>query len=1039
MQVFIFGAARTNSKLATGGQQLVLEKLIRGQRVLDWTINAINQAGITSEQISFIGGYKIDKIISKYPGLHYIVNPRWAETHVVGSLRCALDSWKGGDLLLTYADTVFRHTVFDTLLQYNSPVTIGIDRAWRERLEQEYLQAEAEKVLLENGRVKALGRHEIPPVQADAQFSGLVLLKKNVVRKICDLLVDKRDAESPVSDQGSLTELLQIIRRDWEIPIITHDHSGSWAELDTQADLAQFVFGTKAETLDRIQPLVTKAEICEQVHFPLKHWEQDHSSVLNRIQAHFPKEELIIRSSSLEEDSWESSQAGAFLSVAGIESEDNIALEEGIDQVITGFRQNGSGCYDPNNQVLVQPFISDVAMSGVAFSKHLENGTPYYLVNYDDVSRRTDTVTSGTSPNSKSVTIYKKAESPPEDQRIARVIEAVKELETITGYQSLDIEFVLTETGELYIVQVRPITTHNGIPGYPDFHQRIERAKQKVASRLKPIPHIFGDRTVLADMPDWNPAEMIGVRPKPLTVSLYQYLITDSTWRIARSRMGYNNPSPEKLMYCIGGHPYIDVRNSFNNLIPGGLGNSLSEKLVNHYIERLKEQPQLHDKIEFEIAITCYSPDIDEHLKRLPGDQFDSEEIVQLKDILRKLTEDAITGNSLSVEELVGRTESLNPRREALLDTDYEISEIPSLVNTLLDDCIERGTIPFSILARYGFIASSMLRGLVRCGAISNKQHHKFLNSIETVAGNLVETMDQVLAGRYPKEKFLQEFGHLRPGTYDITSYSYAEKPGQYFPDCDVRDRADFEDQSAETGDSEPFRFGDEMLNAIQDEIKQMGMDFSARELLNFIEKATATREYAKFQFTKNLSKALNLLAEWGEAQGFSREDLSYMFIKDILRLDTFSIGQSATLYMKQKIQEGKRWHKESNKIETPQIIASPRDLDIIEHNVAEPNYVTNKSMTAPICRLSKIADKQELEGKIVLTEGADPGYDWIFLHPIKGLITKYGGAASHMTIRCAEFGLPAAIGCGEHWFERLNEASNVELNCSNKQIKVLG
>ncbi len=113
--------------------------------------------------------------------------------------------------------------------------------------------------------------------------------------------------------------------------------------------------------------------------------------------------------------------------------------------------------------------------------------------------------------------------------------------------------------------------------------------------------------------------------------------------------------------------------------------------------------------------------------------------------------------------------------------------------------------------------------------------------------------------------------------------------------------------------------------------------------------------------------------------------------------------------------------------------------MDIIEHNVAEPNYVTSKMITAQICNLTGITDKAELEGKIVLTEGADPGYDWIFMHPIKGLITKYGGAASHMTIRCAEFGLPAAIGCGEEWYNRLIDANNIELNCANKQIKILG
>ena len=42
-------------------------------------------------------------------------------------------------------------------------------------------------------------------------------------------------------------------------------------------------------------------------------------------------------------------------------------------------------------------------------------------------------------------------------------------------------------------------------------------------------------------MPDWNPAEMIGIRPRPLALSLYQNLITDSTWAYQRDNYGYRN------------------------------------------------------------------------------------------------------------------------------------------------------------------------------------------------------------------------------------------------------------------------------------------------------------------------------------------------------------------------------------------------------------------------------------------------------------------------------------------------------------------
>ncbi|MFH8802648.1 PEP-utilizing enzyme [Streptomyces sp. NPDC017936] len=70
-----------------------------------------------------------------------------------------------------------------------------------------------------------------------------------------------------------------------------------------------------------------------------------------------------------------------------------------------------------------------------------------------------------------------------------------------------------------------------------------------------------------------------------------------------------------------------------------------------------------------------------------------------------------------------------------------------------------------------------------------------------------------------------------------------------------------------------------------------------------------------------------------------------------------------------------------------------------------------------------------------MLAENADPGYEWLFSHEIAGLVTKYGGAASHMTIRCAEFGIPAAIGRGEAAFERLVGAETITLDCAAGRV----
>ena len=56
----------------------------------------------------------------------------------------------------------------------------------------------------------------------------------------------------------------------------------------------------------------------------------------------------------------------------------------------------------------------------------------------------------------------------------------------------------------------------------------------------------------------------------------------------------------------------------------------------------------------------------------------------------------------------------------------------------------------------------------------------------------------------------------------------------------------------------------------------------------------------------------------------------------------------------------------------------------------------------------------------------------------IRGLITQYGGANSHMAIRAAEMGLPAAIGVGTALYESLAGMDAIELDCKNQTIRKL-
>ena len=61
-------------------------------------------------------------------------------------------------------------------------------------------------------------------------------------------------------------------------------------------------------------------------------------------------------------------------------------------------------------------------------------------------------------------------------------------------------------------------------------HEKVEREQSH--------PFVMGSRTVFGVMPDWNPAEIIGVRPQPLALSLYRELVTDSIWAYQRNNYG---------------------------------------------------------------------------------------------------------------------------------------------------------------------------------------------------------------------------------------------------------------------------------------------------------------------------------------------------------------------------------------------------------------------------------------------------------------------------------------------------------------------
>jgi adenylylsulfate kinase-like enzyme len=372
-------------------------------------------------------------------------------------------------------------------------------------------------------------------------------------------------------------------------------------------------FKTKAESLEALAPLLRTARVLPQVRFSVGDWRSDAARVLAAVSAApWGSDRVIVRSSARGEDAAINSQAGRYDSVLGVVG--SAAVAQAIDRVIDSFADDGNH----DNQIFVQPMLDRVAMAGVVFSRS-PSGGPYFIINYDDRSGLTQRVTAGAGGDLETFFCLK---SRPDacSLSLAPVIALVSELETLLACDALDVEFAVGGDGHLYLLQVRPLTVdRHGRAADMKVDTALADVARKVELLSRPHPFLHGSRAIFGVMPDWNPAEIIGVRPWPLSLSLYRELITDAIWAYQRDNYGYQNLRSFPLLVSFHGLPYIDVRVSFNSFVPRDVPDELAGRLVNYYIDRLLAEPHLHDKVEFEIIFSCYTLDLPKRLARLAG------------------------------------------------------------------------------------------------------------------------------------------------------------------------------------------------------------------------------------------------------------------------------------------------------------------------------------------------------------------------------------------------------------------------------------
>lgn len=773
------------------------------------------------------------------------------------------------------------------------------------------------------------------------------------------------------------------------------------------------IISTKANTLLALKEKIKYSKI-EDIYIVIgKDYLENEDKIVEEISENYKGKKIVVRSSCSNEDSYTNSNAGHYESILNINSASKQDVTNAIKKVFESYKKEISDI--SNEQVLVQNQTEDVRVSGVVFTRDINYNRPFYLINYDD-NGSTDSVTSGVSGKSLYISYDFEDEKLPSIWK--KLLKSIREIQNLVEGIVLDIEFAITKNEEIIIFQVRPLAANYKYKKSSLTDDKFLQLRESNIQKYKKMNNILGENNILlSDMAFWNPSEIIGENPKPLDYSLYRRIITQDAWNIGLIPLGYKEVIKD-LMYKIGNKPYISVDDSFYSLIPSELEPRLAKKLLNFYKEKLKNNLKLHDKIEFEIVYSCYDFTTEKELRSLVNYGFSEREVNDFKDALYNLTKNAFEKYEDILIEDKKSLKKLNSMKEQIEKEQirYNILDICKAISNLIEALKSYGTPQFSRQARYAFMAKSICKSLIDNEYSSQQEIEDFMLSINTVASDFKKDFDLYLAGQLNRDVFNKKYGHLRSGTYDIRTDKY--------------EKLDFKIVNKERIKSEALK---EREYTFKEYLSELKFALSNDKFIEILKKCIENREYFKYEFTKSLSLILELIMELGNKLRIDRKELSYIEIYDLENIQSYS-AEEVEEHLRLMIKARKSLYSECSKLLLPEVVVKEEDFSLIEISESKPNFISNKSIEEEIILLEENMEAN-ITGKIVVITKADPGFDWIFTKDIGGLITKYGGVASHMAIRCAEFGIPAAIGCGEKIYSYVEKCKKIKLDCKNQRI----
>ena len=187
--------------------------------------------------------------------------------------------------------------------------------------------------------------------------------------------------------------------------------------------------------------------------------------------------------------------------------------------------------------------------------------------------------------------------------------------------------------------------------------------------------------------------------------------------------------------------------------------------------KKLKNNKYLHDKIEFELIETCFTPDT----------------FLKLNEFLSKKDAKNYTGLLLNLTNNIVLQKKLNHDLQQIRDFEIDLVNINNTNYSSIEKIFKyiyllknKGALAFAGIARCAFISKSILDYLHKKTLITDKNYSNFFKSLDTISNKLNSDL-YFLTKKYNEKGFLKKYGHIRPSMYDINAKNYSEGFDQYF------------------------------------------------------------------------------------------------------------------------------------------------------------------------------------------------------------------------------------------------------------------